>query len=75
MPNFCECGCGQESTKDFLPGHDQKLRVALESRAGGLLALRELIGEAEKYASGVSSEAQFLQHVRSTFVALRRSVA
>ena len=55
MPNACECGCGQESTREFLPGHDQKLRVALESKVGGLLALRELLVQAESYASGASS--------------------
>ena len=32
----CECGCGQESEREFLPGHDQKLRTQLESRAGSL---------------------------------------
>ena len=73
MPNLCECGCGQESTREFLSGHDQKLRVALESRVGGLLALRELIAEAENYASGASTETQLLQHVRSTFAASRRA--
>jgi len=73
MPNPCECGCGQDSTREFLPGHDQKLRVALESRVGGLLSLREFIVQAENYASGAISEAQLLQHVRSTFAALRRA--
>jgi hypothetical protein len=60
----CECGCGQESTREFLPGHDQKLRVALEAKVGGLLALRGLISEAEAYANGSSTEAQLLQCVR-----------
>ena len=44
----CECGCG-EPTKggNFLPGHDQRLRISLEKRAGGLLALRELVDSVE----------------------------
>ena len=69
----CECGCGQESTRDFLPGHDQKLRVALETSAGGLLALRSLVTQAEAYAIGASQEAQFLQQVRQTFARAPRS--
>ena len=69
----CECGCGQESTRDFLPGHDQKLRVALEARTGGLLALRTLVAEAEAYATGQNQDAQFLQQVRAIFTAARRN--
>lgn len=44
----CECGCG-ELTKggNFLPGHDQRLRISLEKRAGGLLALRDLVDSVE----------------------------
>ena len=62
----CECGCGQESAREFLPGHDQKLRVAIEAKVGGLLALRRLVDEAVGYAAGSSTEAQLLQHVRKT---------
>ena len=73
----CECGCGQDSTREFLPGHDQKLRVALEARDVGLLALRALVSEAEAYASGSSTEAQFLQYVRKVMSSsqLARSAA
>ncbi len=41
----CLCGCGETVTSDskFLPGHDQKLRVAIENAAGGLEALKELV--------------------------------
>ncbi len=67
--NRCECGCGQESAREFLPGHDQKLRVALEARVGGLLALRSLVSEAEAYASGSTTEAQLLQADRKVFAA------
>jgi len=73
LMNSCECGCGQESNREFLPGHDQKLRVALEARAGGLLSLRSLVSEAEAYATGASPEAQFLQQVRATFAKARRA--
>jgi len=44
MPKPCACGCGDEMHGgDFLPGHDQKLRVAIEAKAGGLLALKQLV--------------------------------
>ena len=61
----CECGCGQQSTGEFLPGHDQKLRTALERRVGGLLRLRELIDAAEKHRDGGSTEGEFARQVRA----------
>jgi hypothetical protein len=63
----CECGCGQESSREFLPGHDQKLRTQLEGRVGGLLYLRALVDAAESYAHGESSDDAFTQRVRSLF--------
>jgi hypothetical protein len=65
----CECGCGQQSTRDFLPGHDQKLRTQLESRIGGLRHLRELVEAAESYACGESPNSVFTQRVRALFAA------
>ena len=65
----CECGCGQESAREFLPGHDQKLRTALEARVGGLLALRSLLEAAESYASGELGEQALTLHVRAAFAA------
>ena len=45
---WCECGCGEQTKGgDFLPGHDQKLRVEIEKVAGGLLKLKELVEEAK----------------------------
>ncbi|QUS57321.1 hypothetical protein [Pseudovibrio brasiliensis] len=39
----CLCGCGlQTKGGKFLPGHDQKLRAAIEQAVGGLSQLREL---------------------------------
>lgn len=60
----CECGCGHESASDFMPGHDQRLRVALEKRIGGLLQLRELVDATEGYVTGAESELTFLQTAR-----------
>jgi len=45
----CACDCGERiaqgrrSRPDFLPGHDQKLRAALEARMGGLKKLKALV--------------------------------
>ena len=40
---YCACGCGGISTSEWLPGHDQKLRAAIESEVGGLVELRRII--------------------------------
>lgn len=61
----CECGCGQESDREFLPGHDQKLRTQLEARVGGVLALRDLIDATQAYVSGQSTDQGFTQRVRA----------
>ena len=66
MPS-CECGCGQEATRDFLRGHDQRLRVALEAKVGGLLQLRALFVAAEQYAAGEIAEGSFTQTTRAIF--------
>jgi hypothetical protein len=42
----CECGCGADARREFLPGHDQKLRSALERKVGGFLAMRTLVAAA-----------------------------
>ena len=40
----CICGCGEETKGGrFRPGHDQKLRSAIEDAAGGLEQLRVLV--------------------------------
>lgn len=55
-PMNCECGCGEPARgATFLPGHDQKLRIALENRIGGLLALRDVVGAMESYVQGRTS--------------------
>jgi hypothetical protein len=46
MP-ICTCGCGEQTKGGkWLPGHDQKLRSAIENEVGGLESLRIM---AEKY--------------------------
>ena len=43
--NYCACGCGGISEGKWLPGHDQKLRAAIENEVGGLVELRRIIEE------------------------------
>ena len=45
----CQCGCGESvSDASFKPGHDQRLRIDLERRAGGIEGLRTLVESFEK---------------------------
>ena len=43
--NRCACGCGTACTEQWVPGHDQKLRAAIEREVGGLVELRRIIEE------------------------------
>ncbi len=62
----CQCGCREQVNGQFAPGHDQRLRVELERRVGGLLALRNIVEAVEQYASGTSSGETLGQVVRRT---------
>ena len=42
---LCACGCGKASKDEWLPGHDQRLRAAIEHEVGGLVELRRIIEE------------------------------
>ena len=66
---LCACGlCGEPSAGGgFRSGHDQKLRVHLESRVGGLLTLRELVDAAEAYAHGQSTTEELTRQLRALF--------
>ena len=49
----CGCGCGKETRGgDFLPGHDQRLRTALEQRVGGLLSMERVVVACEAAVEG-----------------------
>jgi hypothetical protein len=44
---ICSCGCDQPTKGGkYLPGHDQKLRAAIEFEAGGLESLRLIVEKA-----------------------------
>jgi len=45
QPRYCACGCGAICRGKWLPGHDQKLRAAIENEVGGLIELRRIIEE------------------------------
>ena len=50
MPRLCACGCSEitNGSGDFLVGHDQKLRTAIERHVGGVLELRRLVAGVTK---------------------------
>jgi hypothetical protein len=56
----CHCGCDQPAKRNFLPGHDQKLRAKLGAQTGGLLGLEELVQAAAAFAKGGSDRKSFL---------------
>ena len=42
--SVCICGCGEKTRGGkFRPGHDQKLRAAIECAAGGLESLKVIV--------------------------------
>ena len=45
QPSYCACGCGGTGKAKWLPGHDQRLRAAIEREVGGLVELRRIIEE------------------------------
>lgn len=62
----CECGCGTAVLgRTFVPGHDQKLRIQLERRVGGLLALRDLVERLQEHAKGASTPEALSSFVRT----------
>lgn len=64
----CACGCGgRPVTGNFLQEHDQKLRVDLERRVGGLIQLRMLVEAAELFVEGNVGNSQFNGMVKELF--------
>lgn len=51
--SLCACGCGN-TTKGgtFQPGHDAKMRAAIEQSVGGLFPLYRLVDAARRFADG-----------------------
>lgn len=66
---LCDCGCGEAKPGGgFLPGHDQKLRVSLESRVGGLRALQSLVEVLESYARGSATAEELTSEARAALI-------
>ncbi len=66
--NNCKCGCGNPASgRNFLPGHDQRLRTRLVDEVGGLFALQELVQSAKKYSCGEMDTEKFLNLIRRIF--------
>ena len=67
MPT-CACPCGKPTRGGtFCPGHDTKLRVIIEGRVGGLLALDRFVDAASRFAEGAMSADEFKSLARSMF--------
>ena len=45
QPKHCQCGCGGTCKGNWIPGHDQQLRKAIEHEVGGLVELRRIVEE------------------------------
>ncbi len=45
QPKYCACGCGGFCKGKWIPGHDQRLRAAIENEVGGLVELRRIVEE------------------------------
>lgn len=67
--NYCKCGCGKEASKgrNFLPGHDSKLRKKIEDKIGGIFGLEDLVNAAELFHRGKIREAEFNARVKELF--------
>ncbi len=67
MP-LCACGCGRPTKGGtFLPGHDAKLRAAIEGSVGGLLPLDQLVEAARRFAAGELSAEEYQRITRELF--------
>ncbi|MDO9542896.1 MAG: hypothetical protein Q7J98_11325 [Kiritimatiellia bacterium] len=66
--NKCKCdNCDKSTSRDFFPGHDQRLRANLEQKVGGLLSLKELVIACIEYATGKTSDSEILRTIRQLF--------
>lgn len=62
----CLCGCGGVPERgEFLPGHDQRLRIQIENSVGGLENLWCLVNGIQEYMKGDITEVELAQQVRN----------
>ena len=62
----CQCGCGEKvQTASFKSGHDQRLRISLERRVGGIESLRALVEAAERFIEGRIDSKALVESIES----------
>lgn len=66
MPKCAFCG-KQIAKGSFCQGHDQSYRTETAKKIGGDIPLRELVEEAQQYASGLKNLTDFSDVVRRLF--------
>lgn len=73
MP-ICACGC-KDSTKGgkFLPGHDAKLRAAIEKSVGDLLNLEKIVEAAIQFTERQLSDEEYLRVTRKLLASVRKA--
>lgn len=70
--NLCECECGKQHACEYFPDDDQRLRITLEKRLGGLENFQLLVKSAETYVDGDMGDAEFTKEVRSIIAKARQ---
>ena len=67
----CKCGCGAFTCNDrnFIPGHDSKLRSQIEAEAGGVFAVQDIIAAAKYYSCGAITSSELATTVKEIFAA------
>ena len=65
QPRYCACGCGGICKGQWLPGHDQRLRAAIEHEVGGLVELRRIIEERLHRSIELGHEAESISYRRT----------
>jgi len=65
----CKCGCGEftRNNRNFIPGHDQKLRSQIEAEAGSIFAVQDIIAAAKYYSCGAITSGELTTTVREIF--------
>ena len=73
QPRYCACGCGGLCKGQWLPGHDQRLRAAIEHEVGGLVELRRIIEERLHRSIDLRHEADSESYHRNVALPVHRA--
>jgi hypothetical protein len=67
-PKECLCGCGETPPRgDIVAGHEDRLRMAIEERTGGLANLWQIVGAVEQYVEGEIVETELGRILRKSW--------